>query len=58
MDGFRVSLQDGTRWAQTDGKAIALEPRVGHKVLVKRGALGSYLMSIAGQPGVKVQRVN
>jgi hypothetical protein len=58
MDGFRVSLQDGSRWAQTDGKAIAVEPRVGHKVVVKRGALGSYLMSVAGQPGVKVQRVN
>ena len=58
MDGFRVSLQDGSRWAQTDGKAIALEPRVGHKVIVKRGALGSFLMSVAGQPGVKVQRVN
>jgi hypothetical protein len=58
MDGFRVSLQDGSRWAQTDGKAIALEPRVGHKVTVKRGVLGSYMMSVAGQPGVKVQRVN
>jgi hypothetical protein len=58
MDGFRVSLQDGTRWAQTDGKSIALEPRIGHKVVVKRGALGSFMMSVAGQPGVKVQRVN
>ncbi len=58
MDGFRVSLQDGSRWAQTDGKGIALEPRVGHKVVVKRGALGSFLMSVQGQPGVKVQRVN
>lgn len=58
LDGVRVRLQDESRWAQTDGKPIALEPRVGDKVVIRRGALGSYSMSVAGQPGVKVQRLN
>ena len=55
-DIFR--LADGSRWSQTDGKPIALEPRNGDKVVVKRGALGSYMLSVAKQPGVKVKRVN
>lgn len=58
LDGVRVRLQDESRWGQTDGKPIALEPRVGDKVVIKRGALGSYVMSVAGQPGVKVKRLN
>ncbi|HEY0627246.1 MAG TPA: hypothetical protein VGD10_11000 [Allosphingosinicella sp.] len=57
-DGYTFVLQDGARWRQTDDKPFALEPRRGDKVLVKRGALGSYMLSVAGQPSVKVQRVN
>ena len=56
-DGYRVRLQDGSRWAQTDGKRIALEPRVGDKVVIRRGALGSFIMRVAGQSGVKVERL-
>jgi hypothetical protein len=56
--GFTFRLTDGARWSQTDGKPIALEPRQGDKVVIKRGVLGSYTLSVAGQPGVKVQRLN
>lgn len=56
--GFTFRLADGARWSQADGKPIALEPRAGDKVVVRRGVLGSYTLSVAGQPGVKVQRVN
>jgi hypothetical protein len=56
--GYTFRLADGARWSQMDGKPIALEPRAGDKVVVKRGLLGSYILSVAGQPGVKVQRVN
>ncbi len=56
--GFIFRLEDGSRWSQTDSKPFALEPRGGDKVVVKKGALGSYIMSVARQPGVKVKRIN
>ena len=56
--GYIFRLADGSRWSQMDAKPIALEPRTGDKVVVKRGALGSYIMSVARQPGVKVKRIN
>lgn len=56
--GYILRLADGARWSQMDGKPVALEPRAGDKVVVKRGLLGSYLLSVAGQAGIKVQRIN
>jgi hypothetical protein len=51
-----VKLADGSTWAQTDNNPLALRPRAGQKVKVKRAALGSYTMSINGQPAVKAKR--
>jgi hypothetical protein len=51
-----VRLEDGSTWAQTDGNALALRPRTGHKVKVTRAAMGSYMMRINGQPGVRAKR--
>ena len=56
--GYIFRLADGSRWTQMDGKPIALPPQSGDKVVVKKGALGSYIMSVARQPGVKVKRIN
>lgn len=56
--GYVLRLADGARWSQTDGKPIAMEPQRGDKVVVKRGAMGSYFLSVGRQPGVKVERVN
>lgn len=56
--GYIFRLADGSRWTQMDSKPIALEPRGGDKVLVKKGALGSYIMSVERQPGIKVRRIN
>jgi hypothetical protein len=56
--GYIFRLADGSRWSQMDGKSIALAPEIGDKVVVKKGALGSYMLSVARQPGVKVKRVN
>jgi hypothetical protein len=55
---YTFRLADGSRWSQIDSKPIALEPQTGDKVVVKKGALGSYIMSIAKQSGVKVKRIN
>jgi len=56
--GYIFRLADGSRWTQMDGKPFALPPEAGDKVVVKKGALGSYIMSVARQPGVKVRRTN
>lgn len=56
--GYIFRLADGSRWSQMDGKPIALAPESGDKVVVKKGALGSYFLSVAKQPGVKVKRIN
>jgi len=56
--GYVFILQDGSKWSQTDSRPIALEPERGDKVVVKKAALGSFMLSVGRQPGVRVQRVN
>jgi hypothetical protein len=55
-DGFIIlELADGARWKQTEGRQQY--PKVGDKVRVRKGALGSYFVSIDDDPGVKVIRL-
>lgn len=54
--GWTIRLEDGSVWTQTDDKPMAIEPRRGDKVVVKRGALGSYFVQIGRQPGFKAKR--
>jgi hypothetical protein len=54
--GYIFRLEDGTNWSQIDGKPFAIPPQRGDKVVVKKGALGSFFLSIPGSPGVKVRR--
>jgi hypothetical protein len=56
--GWIIKLTDGSTWNQTEQKRLALEPRRGDKITVKRGALGSYFVKVAGQPGFKAKRIN
>lgn len=56
--GYTFRLADGARWSQTDSKPFAITPRHGDKVVIKRGTMGSYFLTVGHQPGVKVQRVN
>ena len=55
-DGYLFILKDGGQWTQTDGKSFALEPAVGDKVSISKGALGSFFLRVGRQPGVKVRR--
>lgn len=55
--GWTLTLADGSVWTQSDDSMIVLAPRNGDKVLVRRRALGSYTLSVRGQPGVKVKRI-
>lgn len=55
--GWTIQLADGSVWSQTDDTPVALEPRRGDKITVKRGTLGSYFVKIGSQPGFKAKRV-
>ena len=59
QDGYGhwvVRLQDESLWVQIDNNALALRPRPGQPVLIRRAALGSYVMRVNGQPGIRVRR--
>ena len=55
--GWTIQLADGSVWDQTDDTPVALEPRRGDKITVRRGALGSYFVKIGSQPGFKAKRI-
>jgi hypothetical protein len=55
---WQVRLEEGGTWVQTDFNLLAVPPRTGQAVVVHRGALGSYMMRIGHQPGVRVRRVS
>lgn len=57
VTGWTVRLVDGSVWTQADGDTIALSPKRGNKVVIKRGALGSFRMAVNGQLGVRVKRI-
>ncbi|MDB5688772.1 MAG: hypothetical protein JWL91_648 [Sphingomonas bacterium] len=57
-DGWAFELEDGARWRQTDGQAIASAPRPGQKIRIRQAALGSFLANVNGQTAVRVRREN
>ena len=54
---WTVRLQDGSTWLQTDNNTLAFPPRAGQAVIVTRAALGSYMMRLNRQPGIRVRRI-
>lgn len=55
--GLVFTLPDGARWAQTD-KRYMDKPKVGAKIRIEKAMLGSYMASINGKPGFRVERIN
>jgi hypothetical protein len=51
-----VTLEDNSIWAQTDNYPFAVDPKRGHKVKIVKAAMGSYMMRVNGQPGVRAKR--
>lgn len=56
--GYVLTLRDGSSWSQLDDRPLAVAPRAGDKVLVTRASLGSYMLSVSRQPGIRVRRIN
>lgn len=51
-----LTLEDGSIWAQTDNYPFAIDPKRGHKVKVVKASMGSYMMRVNNQPGVRAKR--
>lgn len=51
-----LRLEDGSTWVQTDNNVLAARPRAGQPVRVNRAALGTFIMRVNNQPGIRVRR--
>lgn len=54
---WRFTTTDGAVWDQVDTEPLAVDPRPGNKVVVKRAAMGSFKARVNGQPPIRVRRV-
>lgn len=55
---FRMVIAEGNAvWETTEAYATMREPRAGDKIVIKRGPLGSYMLRIGSNRGVKGRRV-
>jgi hypothetical protein len=52
---WTIVLEDGAVWRQIEGE-LGRDPHAGSKVTIHRAALGSFKMSIDGEPTIKVHR--
>lgn len=55
-DGWRFTLEDGSVWRQIDSERLRVTPRAGQSVVIRRGAIGSYLLSVDGARSLRVRR--
>ncbi|HEV2748606.1 MAG TPA: hypothetical protein VGW34_15090 [Allosphingosinicella sp.] len=53
---YIIRLKDGSIWRQIDGNMLGRQPKPGYKVVINRTITGSYMMQVAGQPGIRVKR--
>lgn len=55
---YRMTIAEGdAQWETTETYGTMREPRAGDKIVIKRGPLGSYLLRIGNNRGVKGKRV-
>lgn len=54
--GWGLRLADGSRWEQTDQESLPRDPKAGDSVVIRRAAMGSYLMKIDGMTAFRAKR--
>ena len=52
-----ITLDNGARWQMIEREPGFAPPRSGAPVIIRRAAMGSYLMEVAHQQAVRVQRL-
>lgn len=53
---FVVLLEDGAVWRQIDDRVLAIRPRAGQAITIRKAAMGSYLANVNAQGAVRVRR--
>lgn len=57
-DRYRIKIAAGDAvWETTESRMNLSAPRAGEKIVISKGALGSYFLRINGQNGVKGRRI-
>ena len=51
-----VTLKEGGTWRQTNDTILGRRPKPGSKVEIRRASMGSYMMRIDKQPGMRARR--
>ena len=51
-----LTLADGSTWRQIDGDRVTGRTSPGASIRIRQGAVGSYLLSVAGSRSVRVRR--
>ena len=51
-----VTLKEGGTWRQINDTILGRRPKPGTKVEIRKAAMGSYMMRIEGQPGIRARR--
>lgn len=54
-DEWAFTMEDGSVWRQIEGRMWG-RPRPGQTAVVRRAALGSYLMNVGDAPAIRVRR--
>ena len=55
---WAIVLDSGAAWNTLQDGTAQSDPKVGQKIKIKSGALGSYRVSISGRPGLRAIRVH
>jgi hypothetical protein len=53
---WRVELEDGAVWAQTDNENVGRPPKAGSRVEIRKASMGGYFMNLDGQRAVRARR--
>lgn len=53
---WTLTLDDNSTWQTTEANTHNPAPRAGQSVRIRRAALGSYMLSVEGQRGVRAMR--
>jgi hypothetical protein len=51
-------MRDGAIWRQIDDETLSRDPHDGSAIMIRRASLGSFMLSVDGQPGVRAHRDN
>jgi hypothetical protein len=51
-------MQDGAVWREIDDEFLSRDPHPGSAIVITRAMMGSYMLSVDKQPGVRVHRDN